>query len=280
MPTLSEAWAKYERKMLHLHRQSPNTVKNYRSTVHKFIDHVGDKDVSEITEEDIEEFLIELGVSGASEASLRRHYYALKAFLMDAGARIEWRTFKLPQPKLIRFKVLSEDEVKRVIKVAGQIDKKYGLMLWLAYEAALRISELCSLKVDNLDFDRCMVFVQRTKREEGREIPLTEELCLELKNYVIMEDKKPGEYLFTTKFGNPWKPDTFRKVVWQRVAELAGINARYHDFARHSRATNMLRRGVDIYTVNKILGHKILQTTMIYLHLVGEELRERLGGGP
>ena len=65
--------------------------------------------------------------------------------------------------------------------------------------------------------------------------------------------------------------------MFNKVVDEAGpYDIHYHEFARHSRATNLLKAGVDLYTVNRLLRHKLLETTSVYLHYTANDLREKL----
>jgi len=286
---LSEMIPKFERKLRFVNRSSEATIKNYLSSINLFIREVGDKDVKDISTRDVEEFVIKLGEKGYKPTSINRHLSAIKSFLKYIGVQVDWEQLEGRSRSPTRsydYIILDDEEVEAIIEYARQKNKMWGLMLALGYEAMLRAGELVNLKTSDVDFERCMVMVRVEKRPEPQEKPISMTLCKELRNYVITSNLKPSDYLFYTKFGKPWNPSTFSSYVFERILDELEINkkyleskgrkVRYHDFARHTRATKLLRDGVDIYTVNRLLGHRSLQSTLVYLHFVGEDLRRRL----
>ena len=185
--------------------------------------------------------------------------------------------------------------MEAVIGAAYALNNTYGVMLHLAYEGAFRESELLNLRVCDVKTEYCTVLKRSLKREKPVEIPVSDRLCRALKWYVhtvIPALRNVGdtckEYLFTTKTGKKRDRSNYIRLVYYPSVVLAskvvsGLldengkpRFRYHDFARHTRATLLLKKGTDIYTVKKLLGHKSIQTTTIYLHLTSaKELRER-----
>lgn len=286
IPELDKMWRRYETKMLAIDGASNDTIHSYRSSYRLFKRFIEENDVSEISTETVEEFLIWLHDQGYSPNSIKRHYYALKKFLCYIGycSEINWEAVRPRGAEHYDYVILTEEEVKAIIDAAFKIKPMYGLMLWVGYEAALRASELVSLRVRQVDLQRKAIIKKPVKREMPCEAPISDDLAAHLEQWITTRRLGPLDYLFTTKFGKPWRRDVFHRHVFYAAVEAAGLlkkypNIRYHSFARHTRATLLLRKGVDLYTVNKILCHRILQTTMIYLHLArAEELRPRIVG--
>ena len=281
--SLEEYWLRYERRLEVIDGASADTLASYRHTFNLFKKFLADTGIYEISTQTIEEFLLWLHEQGYSKNSIKRHFYAIKSFLLYTpyAEEVQWRELRPRGEEKYDYNILSEDEVRRLIETGYSMSPKYGIMLWLGYEAATRVSELLSMRVRQVDLTRKAVLKYPRKRERPCEAPISEDLAVELAHWIADHKLNPDDYLFTTKFGRPWRREVFHKYVFIPVAERSGLlvkypKLRFHDL-RHSRATNLLRKGVDIYTVNKILCHKILQTTMIYLHIVqAEELRRRM----
>ena len=265
---------------------SKNTINSYRQSIMLLDEFMRSNGLTlnDLNLNTIEDFLLWLADKGLGKNSIKRHFYAVKRFLKYIGVQINWDLIRVRGEEKYEYNILSEEEIMRIIEfTARNYGKKYALMLWTAYEGAFRVNELCKIRVKDFDPQRCTLLKYPGKREMPIEVPLSMDLCMELRQYVKEQNKSPEDYLFTTKFGNPWRPQTiddmFRRIMTDMgyVDENGRVKVRFHDFARHSRATNLLRKGVDIYTVNKLLGHRLLQTTLIYLHLArAEELRERM----
>lgn len=280
LPDFNEAWLRFEARLRAIESASTDTLNSYRHSLRLLYEYIEAEGHNDVDQETLEGFLVWLSSQGYSQSSIRRHFYAVKKFVSWLGyTDIDWKALTPRGKQSYSFKVLSEAEVRNIINHAFKaFGRKHGLMLWLGYEAALRAGELVSLRVSQFDPSRKSLTKRPLKREEPCEVPLSDELSAELETWVRENGLEPHDYMFTTKFGNPWRRDVFHRHIFQPVVESLGYtDLRYHDFARHSRATNLLRAGVDIYTVNKIMCHRLLETTMKYLHLVrADELRPRL----
>ena len=282
---LDQLWERFERHLEAIRGASRDTVASYRHTYRLYRRFVEETGVEELSTASVEEFMLWLHERGYSRSSIRRHYYALKSFILYTPYRddVNWREIKPRVVDRIEYVILDEGEVAGLIRAAFSISRKHGLMLWLGYEIAARAGELVSLTAGQVDLGRRAIIKRPLKREQPCEAPIGERLAEELADWIESHALGPRDHLFTTRHGRPYRRDIFHRYIFRPAAERSGLLAkypglRYHDL-RHSRATNLLRRGVDIYTVNRILCHKRLQTTMVYLHLArAEELRGRIYG--
>ena len=275
------------KRKLTLRGESPITIKNYVSRLRKFNRFLRRHNLSvyELKPEHIEQFLFELKRMNLADSSILVIYHTIKTFLRLNNININFDDIAVPKfTKQIDFAVLDEDDTRRIINNAPSY--KIRLMLWLGYECALRASELCKLQVKHIDFKRktLLVYPAKKKGNIAYEIPiLDDELLKELEEYIKIEQLKPNDYLFygRTK-DSPMNSSYFSVYIFSPIIKRLGLDKkygrkiRYHDFARHSRATNLLRNGVDIYTVNRLLRHSRIDSTTVYLHLVAEDLRDRL----
>ena len=123
------------------------------------------------------------------------------------------------------------------------------------------MSEVVGLDLDNVDFRRgeCIV---HGKGNKDRKVYLTD-VCLEYLNEYLSSRKKNSEVLFTNRNGERWSKQSVEKII-KTIAHMAEVkNAHPHRF-RRTFATNALNRGMPVQHLQKILGHKSLDTTMIY----------------
>lgn len=164
--------------------------------------------------------------------------------------------------------VLSPDEVQRLI--AGAKNLYHRTMLLTLYGAGLRRSELCHLKVRDIDSQRMVLRIEQGKGGRDREIPLSRTLLAALREYYRW--MRPRTYLFPgTHHG--WRTDApiTSKVIWEAVrlaARKAGIDKRVTPHTlRHTYATHLLEAGADLRTIQLLLGHADLSHTTVYLHL-------------
>ena len=164
--------------------------------------------------------------------------------------------------------VLGQEEVARVLEATQNLFQ-YTLLRTL-YATALRRSELCQLKVTDIDSPRMMIHVRGGKGQRDRDLPMDTSLLETLRAY--WRWMRPPEYLFP---GGRYHTHTDRpitsKVVWStlraRVLD-AGITKHVSPHTlRHSRATHWYEAGVDLPTIQRLLGHTHLETTTLYVHL-------------
>ncbi len=183
----------------------------------------------------------------------------------------------LPYPRNYRRRlpvVLSVEEARRLIQAARNLF--HQAMLMTLYSCGLRRSELCQLKVSNVDSQRMMIRIEQGKGGVDREVPLSPKLLAVLRRY--WRWMRPKTYLFPgTKSG--WRADKpiTSKMVYAAVqfaAERAGIEKHISPHTlRHSYATHQLEAGVELKTLQVLLGHEDLATTSLYLHLSKKHLQ-------
>jgi integrase/recombinase XerD len=195
------------------------------------------------------------------------------------GLRFLLKTEQLPYqylklPAIARSKklpvVLSREEVWQMLKTASLL--KHKLLVGLLYGCGLRCMEVRNLELKHLDFDRRLLHIVQSKGNKDRLVPLSEHLMRGIKTYINIEH--PIKYLFEGK-GNPEGKGfdsrySERGVQWviKTIAKQAGIIKEVHThMLRHSYATHLLEDGVNIISVQKLLGHSNIENTMIYLHI-------------
>jgi site-specific recombinase XerD len=182
----------------------------------------------------------------------------------------------IPFPKRPRSlpTVLSPEEVERLLASAKNL--MHRAMLMTLYATGLRRSELCQLKVTDIDSQRMVIRVRQGKGARDRDVLLSPKLLETLRKY--WQWMKPKTYLFPGLI-NGWRADVpiTPKVVWNAVIEArerAGIEKHVTPHTlRHSFATNMLEAGADLRTIQILLGHQDLADTAIYLHLSRRHLQ-------
>ena len=167
------------------------------------------------------------------------------------------------QPKKLPT-VLSTDEVTRVFAAVSSL--KHRAILMTAYAAGLRVSEVASLRVDDIDSQRMVIRVRQGKGRKDRYVMLSPRLLVVLREY--WKAARPADWLFPGDIpGNPITGKAVHKVCVQagRAARL-GKHVTVHTL-RHSFATHLLEAGTDIRTIQILLGHRNLKTTAIYTHV-------------
>ena len=153
-------------------------------------------------------------------------------------------------------------------------NKKSKLMVSLMYAAGMRVSELVSLKVRDLDFDEKTGHIRQAKGKKDRIFNIPDQLFNKLKKHIEKQKENESEYLFPGQKGQQMSARNLQKMV-SNAAKKAGIKKDVHCHTlRHSFATHLLENGVDIRKIQELLGHADLSTTQIYTHISTEELKK------
>jgi integrase/recombinase XerD len=210
-----------------------------------------------------------------SPASVSQYVSALRFLFVKTLGR-QFLTEHIPFPKSPRRLpvVLSPEEVTRLIAAARNL--YHRTLLMTLYSTAVRRSELCHLKVSDIDSQRMMIRITQGKGSRDREVPLSPTLLQALRVY--WRWMKPKTYLFpgTVHHRRADVPIT-ANIVWlacRQAAKAAGIAKRTHPHSlRHSSATHLLDAGADLRTIQVLLGHSRLEHTLIYLHLSHRHLQ-------
>ena len=160
--------------------------------------------------------------------------------------------------------ILSRAEVWRLL--AAPAHPRHRLLLATTYAAGLRLSEAIHLKVVDIDPDRMTIRIEQGKGAKDRYVPLSVRLLTQLRAH--WADERPGRWVFAAPTAqHPIHPTTAQRAYWaaKRLAGIAkhgGIHA-----LRHAYATHLLEAGQDLHTVQRLLGHRHVTTTMRYFHL-------------
>jgi len=155
---------------------------------------------------------------------------------------------------------------------------KLQAMFLLAYEAALRTDELCNLKIKHVNLTKMEVFIEKPlKHSQPQAIPLSKSLVKILEQYLTQRKStsKEEEFLFPTKMGKKYQPNNFATHIFRPIARSAGFDIRYYTL-RHSRATNLLKQGLEIGWVRRITRHKNINNVLKYIHLSSDDIREEM----
>ncbi|NPA15926.1 MAG: site-specific tyrosine recombinase XerD [Deferribacteres bacterium] len=263
--------------ILHLETQkglSPNTSSAYRHDIEEFLNFKGP-----LSSEGILEFVFHLYSRGCSPSTIHRKLSALNQFFIFLleKKRIEKNPLDfIDKPRKWEHlpSVLSPEEVENLLNAPDTRTPK-GIrdraLLELLYSSGLRVSELCRLKTEDIDFNRGLLRV-KGKGSKERMVPIGEEAFFWLKRH--LENRKAGTFIFTSKRGNPLS----RQRVWQLIKEYAkraGIIKKVSPHTlRHSFATHILLKGADLRVIQELLGHASIKTTEIYTHLANPQLEE------
>jgi site-specific recombinase XerD len=187
-------------------------------------------------------------------------------FLYHTTLKRDRTTFSIPsmrQPGKLPA-ILSRDEVERLIAHASNL--KHRTMLLTTYAAGLRLSETLHLRVTDIDSARLTIRVEQGKGGQDRYTVLSGRLLTALRDY--WKRARPSTWLFpSSETGRPLDPSALQRA-YQTAKERAGITkpGGIHGL-RHAFATHLLEAGVDLHTIQRLLGHRHISTTTRYLQL-------------
>ena len=268
---------------------SDNTISAYRHDLcglAKWLQLHAAPNLADAGREHLLTFLGERAQGGAHPRSTARLLSSIRRFyqhLVREGRLQGDPSLRIDAPKLGRSlpKALTELEVEALLEapdtkqVLGMRDRT---MLELLYASGLRVTELVSLKVSQINMQQGVV---RLIGKGGKErlVPLNEESLRWLREYMDesraqLNKGRGSEYLFTTRRGECMSRQAFWYLV-KRYATLAEIKKALSPHTlRHSFATHLLNNGADLRVVQMLLGHSDLSTTQIYTHIAQERLKE------
>ena len=133
----------------------------------------------------------------------------------------------------------------------------------------MRLGEILNLKWQDLDFNQKFIYIENSKNGEKREVPMNNFLLKMMAQ--LKETSNYGDYIFSHKDGSPLK-GVYRS--FKSACKRAGIkNFRFHDL-RHTFASHLVMNGVDLKTVQELMGHKSFSMTLRYAHLSPDHKRK------
>jgi integrase/recombinase XerD len=267
---------------------SENTIESYRADLNRFSDFLKAGGVQSLYDADsavLLKHLIALRESGIAARSRARHLVALRGFFgflvqekileKNPATRIE-----LPKSGLKLPDVLSVQEIDRILNVPDG-DKPTGIrnaaMIELMYAAGLRVSELITVKLQDINLDGCWVRVFGKGAKE-RMVPFGQPCRRKIDFYIttarpILLRPHLSPFLFIARAGSPMTRQGFWKILRQQVQTAGILKTITPHSLRHSFASHLLEGGADLRSVQIMLGHVDISTTQIYTHVAKDHLK-------
>ena len=226
----------------------------------------------DITQEEVRAYFLWLVKErGVARSTLTIHLSGIK-FLFEKTLKREWLIFNLvrPQKRKKLPVVLSAEETKHLLSLVRM--PKSRMALTMIYACGLRLNEGLHLRVQDIDSQRMLIWIRNGKGGKDRYVPLPERLLAMLRAYWKLH--KPTSYFFFQKDKSIAISDTSLQKTFKAALRESGISkvASIHTL-RHSYATHLLERGVDLRVIQELLGHKSPQTTAIYTHLTDKSFQ-------
>ena len=244
---------------------SPRTHKSYIAAVVHLARYYR-RSPEQLTDEEVQAYLLHLVQHRKlAWASCSLAVNAFR-FLYHVTLERDRTDFRVPAPKVPQKlpEILSREEVWRLIDAASS--PKHRLLLATTYAAGLRVSEVVALKVSDIDPERLTIRVEHGKGGKDRYVALADRLLVELRRYWLVVP--PAYWLFPNRQGTRPMDITVAQKIYMITKLRAGIRKQggIHTL-RHAYATHLLEAGTDLHTVQRLLGHSQISTTMRYFHL-------------
>lgn len=253
-----------------LRGQSPSTLHNYSRCIARFVLHFNALP-QDVDEDHINEYLAALArdPKAPSRSTFKHMVYGLRYYYRLMGMNKKaialpslQRDTKLPV-------ILNRSELKELFSAPTLL--KQRIVLTLIYSAGLRGQEVINLKISDLDFERHTIHIRQSKYKKDRILPLSPTMAIGLKKYLKAEN--PHIWLFNGK--DPSGKYSVRGLAWVMREALKKTTitkqVNLHSL-RHAYATHLLEDGLNIITLQKLMGHAEITITMLYLHVAQCEM--------
>jgi len=265
-----------------------NTIKSYTFDLRSFIGFLSERDIADVSLVDndlIREHFSAMEKRGASARTVARHYVSIKRFfkyLAGIGSIAINPCVKVESPKIWKKlpHFLNLDEVEELLS-SPNIDKPLGLrdraMLEILYATGLRVSELISLSVEQVNLDVGYV-ICTGKGSRERIVPIGQKTVSLVTRYIetirtSLLKGKESQLLFINRLGGQMSRQGFWKII-KKYAEGVYLKNVTPHVIRHSFATHLLERGADLRSIQMMLGHSDISTTAVYTHIRDKKLKE------
>ena len=257
---------------MELHGLAKSTQRLYADAVRQLAKHFN-RSPDQLSEDEVRAFLIHLNRGKRlADSTIRIYQFGIK-FFYSKTLNQQWPTLKLLRSKRSKRLpvVLSQGEVTHLLGLVRRPATRMSLTMM--YSCGLRVSEATHLQASDIDSQRMVVGVRRGKGAKDRYVPLPQRTLEQLRAYWLKY--RPQSWLFPSRSGSePLSYSSALKCLQaaQRVSNISK-QVSCHTL-RHSYATHLLEKGVDLRVIQGLLGHKSPRTTFLYLHLTQAAMKQ------
>lgn len=239
---------------------SENTAKNYCSALTMFLVHFKDyPEPKAVSDEKIINYLLQI----PGHSNRRTHHSAVKLFYRIKGQQHKFRFIPYPEKQDKLPVHVNKEEFFKIVSVCD--NEKHRLIITIMFDAGLRVSEVCNLKLENIDRSNMVLNILNAKRKKDRKVKLSPILLKMIISYYYAY--KPKVYLFNGQGSLQYSHKSCQEVVKQ-LCQKAGITKKFtpHKF-RHGFAMTLLENGETLSSIGNQLGHESEKTTQIYARI-------------
>jgi len=269
-----------------------NTIKSYYYILNHFESYCNEKNISEVknlTEKDIYKYLESIRRGNISE-----RYYYLKIsrlkiyldFLEQKGFIFiaPLRDFSFPKYLRKNYPVLRQEEIEYILDNIKEYDPlciKGRTILEILYSSALRPAEVANLKITDIDFNKGQLFIEQSKKNKDRIVPVGKKALSLLSTYITetrkryLKENSPNCVFLNFKTGKAHNSYGIRWIIRETLKRNGVVPIKPYS-VRGTSATVLFLNGMGIAYINKLLGHQDFTTTKIYLRVSDIELKKVL----
>ena len=261
----SKALTKMNQTLI-LKAYSPNTIRTYNGEFSVFLQTLGNTIAESFTTERVKAYLYYCHTTlKLSENTIHSRMNALKFYYEQVLGREKF-FWEIPRPKKPYKlpKVISEEKILKGLQSIENL--KHKALLYTAYSAGLRVSEVVKIKIADIDSDRMQIRIEAAKGKKDRIVTLAAATLTVLRQYFL--NYKPKKFLFEGINAEEHYSPRSAQAVFNQQFERIGL-PKYFSFhsLRHSYATHLLENGTDIKYIQELLGHNDIKTTLRYTHV-------------
>ena len=274
VPGFRDAFSRFVERVT-IDQRSPSLISNYGRSLANIALHFG-KVPHNITVDEINSYLYRMSVHEKQSGSyFKQVVYGLRHWFRLFG--MEEHALKMPVIKKTDALpvVLSKEECKELFKAPRLL--KHRFLLALAYSAGVRMNELRMLKIADIDLDRKQIHIRQGKGKKDRYVVLSNLIASKFEFY--LGEVKPKIYLFEgLTQGEPMGSRSIQYVINEALQKTEIKKAVSMHTLRHSFATHLLEDGVDLHSIQRLLGHSDIRTTLVYIHIA--QVKTQLAHSP
>ncbi len=270
---LSAAIETFLHQLAEVRLASPHTVASYARDLRDFLHRQGDMPVASVRRQHVRDWMVALHASGLAASSIARHLSAMRSFL-DVAVEAGWceqniaHGLKAPRlPRRLPRAVSPEQTDLLLARGDGRAEARDLALLGVMYGCGLRVSEAVGLNLADLSMESAEIRVLGKGRKE-RIVPVPEGVLGLLRRYLDSRpDSTDEQALFLNRFGRRISTRSVQRMLKHRALTAgADVSVTPHRL-RHAFATHLLSGGVNLRTIQELLGHASLTTTERYTHL-------------
>ena len=263
--------AKYEpavtalEQTLLLKRYSWRTIKSYKNCFRQFIRHYDDIKPSQMTRRQINDYLAmlirERNISVSHQSQIMSAIKMFYGSVIDQEEKVKG-LFQPKRPQKLP-NVFLEEEVTALLRAVD--NPKHRCILMVVYSAGLRLGEVINLRLSDLQPEKNRLFVRGGKGKKDRCTLLSAKVWAQLQTYIAVY--QPIDWVFEGQNGGQYSERSVQKIfTFAKLRSRVNVGATVHTL-RHSFATHLLEKGVDLRYIQELLGHESSKTTEIYTHI-------------